>query len=123
MSRLPKPLQSYREILISFPPGRRETPLPLGAKWAGPVPLSHDQMVDLVTEAHENRARHLRLAAAALAHLAAAPLRAAMKSWRAWRTRQRDREELAQLDDRALRDMGISRYDAIMAGRGQRRPD
>ena len=122
MSKLPKTHQSYREILVTFPAGKA-TPLPLGAKWAGPVPLSHDHMVDLVTEAREDRARHLRIAFAKAVRLAAAPFAAAAKSWRAWRVRQRDREELAQLDDRALRDMGISRYDAIMADRGQFRRD
>ncbi len=116
MSRLPKTPQSYREILVTFPPGKA-TPLPLGAKWAGPVPLSHAHMVDLVTEAREDRARHLRIAFMSAARLAAAPFIAAAKSWRAWRIRQQDREELAQLDDRALRDMGITRYDAIMEGR------
>jgi uncharacterized protein YjiS (DUF1127 family) len=77
-------------------------------------------MVDLVTEAREDRARHLRIAFAKAVRLATAPFVAAAKSWR---VRQRDREELAQLDDRALRDMGISRYDAIMAGRGRPRRD
>ncbi|MHB1219425.1 MAG: DUF1127 domain-containing protein [Alphaproteobacteria bacterium] len=119
MSRLPKTSKSYREILATFPAGKA-TPLPLGAKWAGPVPLSHGHMVDLVTEAREDRARHLRIAFAKAARLAAAPFVAAAKSWR---VHQRDREELAQLDDRSLRDMGISRYDAIMACRSQFRRD
>lgn len=122
MSRLPKTPQSYREILATFPAGQA-TPLPLGAKWTGPVPLSHDHMVDLVAEARESRARHLRIAFRKVVRLAASPFIAAAKSWRAWRVRQRDRQELAQLDDRALRDMGISRYDAIMADRGQFRRD
>lgn len=116
MRKMPK---NYREILAPFP-ARRTAFLPLAAKGIGPAPLSHDHMVDLVTEA---RARHLRAAFVKAARLAAAPFVAAAKSWRAWRIRQRDREELAQLDDRALRDMGISRYDAIMAGRGQFRRD
>ena len=29
----------------------------------------------------------------------------------AWRDRARERHQLARLDDRALRDMGLSRYD------------
>ena len=122
MSRLPKTPKSYREILATFPAGKA-TPLPLGAKWAGPVPLSHGHMVDLVTEAREDRARHLRIAFAKAVRLVAAPFVAAAKSWHAWRVHQRDREELAQLDDRSLRDMGISRYDAIMVGRSQFRRD
>lgn len=117
MSRLPK-IPDYREILIAFP-SQQTGALPFSPKWTGPVPRSHGHVADLVTEARDDRARHLRAAIARAAHLAAAPFVAAANAWRAWRVRQRDREELAQLDDRALRDMGITRYDAIMAGRGQ----
>lgn len=113
---MPKMPEHSREILAAFP-ARQTASLPLAAKWTGPVPLSHDHMAELVSEAREDRARHLRTAFAKAARLAASPFVAAAKSWRAWRIRQRDREELAQLDDRALRDMGLSRYDAIMAGR------
>lgn len=114
MSQLPK-TPDYREILATFA-ARQTTSLPLGAKWAGPVPLSHDHMANLVTEACEDRARHLRAVIVMIARLASTHFLAAAKSWR---VRRRDQEELAQLDDRALRDMGITRYDAIMAGRGQ----
>lgn len=122
MSKLPKASQHYREILAAFPAGEA-TSLPLGAKWVGPVSLSRDHTAGLVTQAHEDRARHLRIAIAIATRLTAAPFIAAAKSWRTWRTRQRDLDELAQLDDRALRDMGISRYDAMTAGRGQLRRD
>lgn len=118
MSRLPKPPLSYREVLTAFP-ARRPLPLPLGAKWTGPVPLSRDRMADLVTQARDERARHLGTAIAVLVRMAAAPLGGAMRAWRTWRLRRREREELAQLDDRALRDIGLSRYDVTMATRGR----
>lgn len=118
MSRLPKTPLSYREVLTAFP-AQRPLPLPLGAKWTGPVPLSHDRMADLVTQARDERARHLGTAIAVLARMAAAPLGVALRVWRTWRQRRREREELAQLDDRALRDIGLSRYDVTMAARGR----
>lgn len=65
----------------------------------------------------------MRAAALSLVLAAAAPFRALARVWRVWRKRERDREELLQLDDRALKDMGISRYDALMAGKGDHRRD
>lgn len=118
MSRLPKTPLSYREVLTTFP-AQRPLPLPLGAKWTGPVPLSQDRMADLVTQARDERARHLGTAIVVLVRVATVPLGAAFRLWRAWRLRRREREELAQLDDRALRDIGLSRYDLTMAARGR----
>ena len=122
MSRLPKTPLSYRDVLTTFPDPQAKR-LPLDAKWSGPVPLSYDRMAALVTEAHEERARHLRAMLAIAARGMATPFLAAARSWRTWRIRRRDREELAQLDDRALRDIGITRYDALMADRQTPRRD
>jgi uncharacterized protein YjiS (DUF1127 family) len=35
----------------------------------------------------------------------------------AWRVRSYDRDELAKLDDRQLRDIGLTRYDALQEAR------
>jgi len=35
-----------------------------------------------------------------------------LTTWRAWRRRARDRAELAGLDDRMLKDIGLTRGDA-----------
>ena len=121
MSRLPKTPQVYSEILVTFPP--RRTTLPQAGKWAGPVPLARDHLDEIVAEAREDRARLIRATALSIARGTMAPFRALAASWRAWRARRRDLEELAQLDDRALRDMGISRYDALMAAKGEYRRD
>lgn len=120
MSRLPRTPPSYREVLTSFP-AHRPVPLTLNAKWpAGPMPLSRDRIEALAAEAHDGRARHMRAVIAGIARPFAAFLRAAMTLFHDWRRRRREREELARLDDRALRDMGLSRYDVIMAGRRSR---
>jgi uncharacterized protein YjiS (DUF1127 family) len=121
VSRLPKIPQVYSEILASFPPHRAV--LPQTGKWTGPVPLVRDHLDEIVVEAREDRARFIRAAALSMTREALAPFRAMMGSWRAWRVRQRDLEELAQLDDRALRDMGISRYDVRMAAKNRYRRD
>ncbi|MGE0095047.1 MAG: DUF1127 domain-containing protein [Alphaproteobacteria bacterium] len=122
MSRLPKPMQDYSEILVTLPP-RGPAPLPLGGKWPGPVPLVREHLDEIVAEAREDRARAVREAAWSLIHTAIAPFRALARSWRAWRKHERDMEELLQLDDRALADMGISRYDALVAAKSARRRD
>lgn len=116
MSRLLKTPQAYSEVLVSFPP-RETAPLPHGRKWTGPVPLVRDHLDEIVAEAHEERARVMRVVALSLLRAAMVPFRALADSWRAWRVRRRALEELAQLDDRALRDIGISRYDALMAAK------
>ena len=122
MSRLPKTPQTYSEILVTFP-ARGPAPLPQAGKWPGPVPLVREHLDEIMAEAREDRARAVREAALSLILTAIAPFRALVRSWRAWRKRARDREELLQLDDRALGDMGISRYDVLMAGKGKRRRD
>lgn len=122
MSRPPKPPQAYNEILVTFPP-RRPAPLPQGGKWPGPVPLVRDHLDAIMAEAREDRARAVREAALSLIHAAIVPFRSFARFWRAWRKRERDMEELLQLDDRALSDMGISRYDALMAAKGDHRRD
>lgn len=122
MSRLPKPPQAYSEILVSFPQ-RATGPLPQAGKWAGPVPLARSHLDAIVAEAREERGRLMRAAALSIVRIAIAPLHALARAWRAWRVRQRDLEELAQLDDRTLRDMGISRYDARMAAKDDDRRD
>ncbi|MCX7356173.1 MAG: DUF1127 domain-containing protein [Alphaproteobacteria bacterium] len=122
MSRLPKTPRAYSEILVSFPP-RATAPLPQAGKWAGPVPLVRGHLDEIVAEAREDRGRFMRAAALSTVRIAMAPLQALAGAWRAWRVRQRDLEELAQLDDRTLRDMGISRYDALMAAKDDDRRD
>ena len=122
MSRLPKPTQSIGEVLSLYPP-RMSRSLPQAGKWTGPVPLVRDHLDEIMAEAREDRARAVHEAAWSLVHTAMTPFRALVRSWCAWRKRARDREELLQLDDRALGDMGISRYDVLMAGKGKRRRD
>lgn len=122
MSRLPKIPQAYSEILGSFPP-RATASLSQTGKWAGPVPLVRDHLDEIAAEACVDRARFMRAAARSILHAATAPFRALAGAWHTWRMRQRDLEELAQLDDRAFRDMGITRYDAFMAAKGEYRRD
>lgn len=119
MSRLPKTPQAYSEILVAFPP-RSPAPLPQAGKWPGPVPLVREHLDEIIGEAREERARVIHAAALSLVRAVAAPFRALAQSWRAWRKREREREELMQLDDRALSDMGITRYDAFMIAKGYR---
>jgi uncharacterized protein YjiS (DUF1127 family) len=44
-------------------------------------------------------------------------LRRALALLDIWRRRLRDRRELALLDDRSLRDIGLTRYDALREAR------
>jgi uncharacterized protein YjiS (DUF1127 family) len=56
-------------------------------------------------------ARHL---AGHLRHpLAGRPYRALLGLLRTWHHRRRQRFKLAEMDDRLLRDIGITRYDAV----------
>ena len=122
MSRLPKTPQTYSEILVSFPP-RAAHPLPQTGKWSGPVPLVRDHLDEIVTKAREDRAHFIRATGVSLWRTAMAPFHALADTWRVWRVRQRDLTELAQLDDRALQDMGITRYDTFLVAKGEYRRD
>ncbi len=122
MSRLPKTPQTYSEILVAFPP-RSPAPLPGAGKWSGPVPLVREHLDEIVGGARVERARFMPDATLSLVRTTTTPFRALARSWLAWRKRARDLEELAQLDDRAFKDMGISRYDVLMAAKGDRRRD
>lgn len=51
------------------------------------------------------------------AHAAAALWRRAIHTAILWRRRARERAELLSLNERALRDLGLSRYDALREGR------
>lgn len=56
-------------------------------------------------------------AVAGLVRMAAAVPRRALDTSIVWRRRARGGRELRSLDDRALRDIGLSRYDALHAAR------
>lgn len=119
VNRLPKAPQAYSEILVAFPP-RSPMPLPQDRKWPGLVSLARKHLDEIAGEARAERAQVIRAAALSLLRAAIAPFRAVAQSWHAWRKRERDLEELTRLDDRALGDMEITRYDALMADKGDR---
>ena len=78
-----------------------------------PEPRSPEEMRRLIEAAHRERADVLRRALHGVGHAPGWLVARAI----AWLRCRRARDELLDLDERALRDMGISRYDAVMETR------
>jgi uncharacterized protein YjiS (DUF1127 family) len=67
----------------------------------------------LIQRAHEDRSEMLRHTLSVLGNAPRLPLARAL----AWHRCRKAKDELAALDDNTLRDIGISRYDAVMEAR------
>lgn len=78
-----------------------------------PEPPSPDEMRRLIEAAHRERADLLRRTLHAIGRAPGWLVGRAT----GWVRCQRQREELLNLDARALRDVGLSRYDAVMEAR------
>ncbi len=78
-----------------------------------PEPPSAEEMRRLIERAHEDRSEALRHALSVLGNAPRLLLVRAL----AWYRCRKAKDELIRLDDQTLRDIGVSRYDAVMEAR------
>lgn len=78
-----------------------------------PEPPSPEEMRRLIEAAHRERTDLIRRTLHAIGRVQGRLLAPAIS----WLRCRRARRELLALDERALRDVGISRYDAVMEAR------
>ena len=83
---------------------------------AGRPSVSRLALPGLIREAHAARSAAVHRALVAVAKMPSVLL----KRLHLWRQQRREVRELAALDERALRDIGLSRYDVLMPGKDSR---